>query len=422
MKKYLTIAIITLAATVNGQNQNFKRALFLGNSYTGSNNLPKLVHDVAESAGDSLVYNSVTPGGYTLEQHTTNNNTLNQIAAGNWDFVVLQEQSQRPSFPIGQVSQDVYPYARELDSLINFHNTCVETVFYMTWGRKNGDAGNCPFWPPVCTYDGMDSLLHLRYRHMADTNNAVLSPVGALWHYIRDNHPTIELYAGDGSHPSQAGSYAAACAFYATIFRKDPTLISYDYTLNSTVAADLRSAAKAVVYDSLLYWNVGKYDPDAHFNFNYLSGWELQFTDSSFNADSYMWIFGDGDTAIAKDTNHLYTANGTYTVKLVVESCGIFDTATATITVQGVNLPENQDISHFSVYPNPASSHLVIESDDPNAKAVRFEIRDMSGRSILIDDLDLSRKEMVDISQYPPGMYILKIEGEGSRLIEFGGR
>lgn len=71
-------------------------------------------------------------------------------------------------------------------------------------GKKEGDAGNCPFWPPVCTYSGMDSLLNLRYRMMAEDNDALLSPVGQVWHYIRDNHPEIELYNADMSHPSSA--------------------------------------------------------------------------------------------------------------------------------------------------------------------------------------------------------------------------
>ena len=62
-----------------------------------------------------------------------------RIRSGSWDFVVLQEQSQLPSFPIEQVTAEVFPYARYLDSVIKAHNSCAQTIFYMTWGRKNGD-------------------------------------------------------------------------------------------------------------------------------------------------------------------------------------------------------------------------------------------------------------------------------------------
>ena len=57
---------------------------------------------------------------------------------GNWDFVVLQEQSQYPSFPLWQVEQEVFPYANQLNELIHEYNECGNTVFFMTWGRKMG--------------------------------------------------------------------------------------------------------------------------------------------------------------------------------------------------------------------------------------------------------------------------------------------
>ena len=34
--------------------------------------------------------------------------------------------------------------------------------------------------------------------------------------------PEPELYFSDGSHPSPAGSYLAACTFYATLFHASP--------------------------------------------------------------------------------------------------------------------------------------------------------------------------------------------------------
>jgi hypothetical protein len=40
---------------------------------------------------------------------------------------------------------------------------------------------------------------------MAETNDAIVAPVGAVWNYIRQNHPEIELYNPDESHPSLIG-------------------------------------------------------------------------------------------------------------------------------------------------------------------------------------------------------------------------
>jgi hypothetical protein len=162
-----------------------------------------------------------------------------------------------PSFPDDQVEVEVFPYAKFLDSVINQYSTCAETVFYRTWGRKIGDASNCATWPPVCTYEGMDSLLHIRYMQMATDNNALVSPVGVVWKYLRTMHPEIELYATDGSHPSAAGSYAAACSFYTVLLRKNPVAITYNFGLTDTVARKIKEATKLLVYDSLSNWFVG---------------------------------------------------------------------------------------------------------------------------------------------------------------------
>jgi len=85
-------------------------------------------------------------------------------------------------------------------------------------------------WPPVCTYEGMDDLLRERYLEMGEMNEAVVSPVGAVWRHLRENNPDVQLYANDGSHPSPEGSYAAACAFFSVLFRENPTLITFAST------------------------------------------------------------------------------------------------------------------------------------------------------------------------------------------------
>ena len=133
MKNIITILTLLIGSISFSYGQT-KRVLFLGNSYTSVNNLPQIVADVAASLGDTLIFDSNSPGGYTFQGHSTDATSLAKIALGNWDYVILQEQSQRPSFPISQVETDVFPYAHILDSIINAENQCAETVFFMTWG------------------------------------------------------------------------------------------------------------------------------------------------------------------------------------------------------------------------------------------------------------------------------------------------
>lgn len=255
MKKLSILALcllfsLSLCAQETGSAPH---VLFVGNSYTSSNNLPQMFRQIANSAADSVTVASHAPGGATFQNHLSNN-SLQLIAQGGWDYVILQEQSQLPSFPIGQVQTDCFPYAARLVDSIRSNNPTAMPVFYMTWGRENGDQDNCAHFPPLCTYEGMDDLLRERYTMMANDNETDLAPVGAVWRYIRTNHPEINLYVADGSHPSMAGTYTAACTFYSILFKKSLSSENDDVNLPVTIKQIIKNAVDRVVCDSLSQW------------------------------------------------------------------------------------------------------------------------------------------------------------------------
>lgn len=381
-----------------------KSVLFLGNSYTSTNNLPLLVAQCAQSTNDILIHDSYTPGGYRLSDHAANTTSLTKIAQGNWDFVVLQEQSQLPSFPINQVNALVFPYAEDLNTLIISHNPCGETVFYMTWGRQNGDSQNCAANPPVCTYAGMDDLLRDRYMTMATNEAAIISPVGAVWRYLRTNHPNLNLYSADGSHPSLLGSYAAACTFYTTLFRKDPTLISFESTLSASDAQLIKLAVKTVVFNQFASWFIGTYDPVAAFTFTNPTGTNVQFFNQSTGATSYLWDFGDGATATTAQPTHTYAQNGIYTVTLTVTHCGVTAVMQQNINTAVLHLsPQNPLQTGMNVSPNPVTTTLALQC---KALIENIKVYDASGRLVQIFSGNLTS---VDCSSWTPGIYWLSM-------------
>lgn len=406
--KHLPLIIfVLLTNTIFGQQT--VKAFFVGNSYTAVNNLPQLVANAAQSAGDSLVFNSNLMGGATLQGHSTNTNTLEPIQTGDWDFVILQEQSQRPSFPLSQVQVEVFPYAQALSDSIKKYQPCAETMFYMTWGRQNGDANNCPFWPPICTYEGMDSLLRLRYEMMANMNDAELAPVGAVWRYLRNNHPTINLYTADESHPSAAGSYAAACTFYTTMFRKNPTAITFDYSLSAADALAIRNAVKVTVFDDLLAWNVGAYEPMASFTFTTQDSADFNFNNNSLNGDSYFWDFGDGNSSTLENPSSGYGNFGTYIVTLsVFNNCGDVSTVSDTLQAYVVSTNPIFEDQLFQLTPNPTDGivHVQTVINDYSIK-----IYNTNGQLILA-----SKAKELDLTNQPSGIYFINIEFDGKRI------
>ena len=311
--------------------QQKKEVLFIGNSYTFVNDLPNLVKQIALSFGDTLIHDSSTPGGANFNGHSSSAQTLAKINQQQWDYVVLQAQSQEPSFSPAQVANNTYPYAEILVDSIYANSSCTEPLFFMTWGRKYGDQQNCQAYPPICTYLGMQQRLRESYLEMAFNDSASCAPVGMAWKASIAIDSTINLYSSDNSHPSIYGSYLAACTFYSSIFKKSAVGSTYwPNAIDSASAYILQQIGSSTVLDSLGVWNVF----NADFGFQQYND-SISFTNLSSNYESVLWDFGDGITSTDENPTHKYTLNGSYTVILtaITNAACIQDTQTISITV-----------------------------------------------------------------------------------------
>ncbi len=394
--------ILLLLLHLQLRAQYIPNVLFIGNSYTEVNNLPQMVSDIATNMGDQMTYSTNTPGGCTFMQHC-NNQSMSMIREGIWDIVVLQEQSQLPSFPQWQVEQQCFPYAKRLVDSIYANNPCAEPMFYMTWGRKNGDEINASEFPVLGTYEGMDSMLCERYTYMAEANESSLCPVGRVWRYIRSNHHEIELYASDGSHPSTAGTYAAACAFYVMFFHRDPNNITFNSSLDDTTARIIRTVVKRIVYENLTHWQ--RPQPQARLSVE-IDNYTAFFTNTSNNTDSITCDFGDGATlsldATEQHFSHTYADSGIYQARLVAYHRCMSDTTLLDVEIRLIpsNINSIHTIIPVKVYPNPTTT--ILKVDAPTMQ--HFEMKDLHGCTLITGNTN-----QVDIGDLPAGIYILQI-------------
>jgi len=179
--------------------------LFIGNSYTYVNDLPRMLSTLAAAGPRKLRIQTdrQVEGGQSLMGHWNKGQAVEKIRKGGWDFVVLQDQSLTPAMR-PQLTKE---YAPKLDAEIR--KVGATTVFYMTWARKKD--------PP------MIDKLSRTYTEVARELGAAVAPVGLAWKAAIEQRADLELFAADGSHPSPAGTYLAACVFYATLTGEDPT-------------------------------------------------------------------------------------------------------------------------------------------------------------------------------------------------------
>lgn len=411
--KYRIPSLLVLLFLSTALSAQPRKVLLIGNSYTAYNNLNQMLAQLAAGKGDTLEVFAVSPGGYTFQSHTSYTPTLDMIDSLPWDFVVLQEQSQRPAFPQSQVQTEVYPYARALDSLILLNNPCTETVFYMTWGRKYGDVQNCAVWPPVCSFTGMQQLLRDSYVKMADDNDALVAPAGEAWKRSWAADSSINLWVADNSHPSLFGSYLTACVLYSTMMRKPSTGSTWLGGLSPAQAAFLQGVADSTVFDSLSTWNVGEYDVLAGFSAS-ANGLQVQFNNSSSNSTTYSWSFGDGGVSTAASPGHTYAAAGTYTVTLVSANACSSDTFQLNfpVTVTGLGQAVIYGATTgFIVSPNPFRDQVKISFLDEGSHIVR--LYDQQGRCSGHFSVP-GHETNCDLSAYESGIYIMEcIDAKG---------
>ena len=89
----------------------------------------------------------------------------------------------------------------------------------------------------------MQAALRAGYTEIARELDAMLAPVGDAWESAMSLESQPELYDFDGSHPSLAGSYLAACVFFAVIFEESPIDLDFTAGLDPEQAAALQRLA-----------------------------------------------------------------------------------------------------------------------------------------------------------------------------------
>jgi len=261
MKKILFLALVAVAVAVASFDTAFSsrdgetvRVLFIGNSLTSANNLPAMVAAIAKSHGDKLIYAAHTPGGARFSQHAASRDVLEKLRQQDWDFVVLQEQSQLPGLGTRLLAKAVYPPAAYLVEETRKANVQTSVVFYMTMAHRNGDPANKKTASELLTFEGAKRRINRTYMNLAQQNQALVAPVGVAWREARKKYPENSLYADD-VHPNPTGTYLAACVFYATLFQNPCTGAAVPRGINPAAAEPLQNTADKVVLNPGSSWD-----------------------------------------------------------------------------------------------------------------------------------------------------------------------
>lgn len=99
-------------------------------------------------------------------------------------------------------------------------------------------------------YESMQYEIYNGYHGIAQELNVGIVPVGSAWMAAVRAHPELTLWQNDGSHPTEEGTYLAACVFYATIFKENPIGLKYHANLSKDIATTLQILASKTVLNT----------------------------------------------------------------------------------------------------------------------------------------------------------------------------
>lgn len=183
---------------------------------------------------------------------------------------------------------------------------------------------------------------------------------------------------------------------------------TYPVTLTTTNAAGSDMQTMDITIDPL---------PTPAFSIDQ-SGGTITLTNSSTDAQSYSWNFGDAGTSTDTEPIYSYNELGSFTVTLTVtNSCGSAETTqTVDITV-GVNDP-NLAI-HSQLLPNPTSDQFEVILSGNLSDELTINLMDLRGvvlqsEQVIMNNNSISQR--FDVSDLASGVYFLKIQGRDGFL------
>jgi hypothetical protein len=204
------------------------KVLFIGNSFTARNNVPALIAQLAAARGQQLQHQLISAGGASLRMHWNKGEAQKAIEQTRYDYVVLQEQSTLPIKNALRFQENV----RLFDQAIKAAGA--KTALYLTWARQNAPE--------------TQAAITNAYTAIGEELGAKIVPVGIAWQKFLNKHSSPVLHDQDHSHPTLAGSYLAACVFFAVFFDDSPVGIASDLKgLTQAEAELLQKTAWATV-------------------------------------------------------------------------------------------------------------------------------------------------------------------------------
>ena len=174
--------------------------LFVGNSLTYTNDLPKLVKEEAKKKGIKVSVEMLAYPNYAIEDHWNEGKVQKLIRSKKYDYVIVQQGPSSQS----EGRNILFSSGKKYSDLCKLKN--IKLCYFMVWPAKSN-------------YHTFDKVIQ-NYTDAATQNQAMLLPVGNVWKSYIDSTNNWDYYSEDAFHPSLKGSKVAATVIINELFLK----------------------------------------------------------------------------------------------------------------------------------------------------------------------------------------------------------
>jgi hypothetical protein len=182
--------------------------LFIGDSFTQRNNLPRIFNDIAVSMGEVVSVSVVATDGWNLTHHWNDGKVLKKIQTELWDYVILQEDADATFSSPNDFTKVVENYSQFISK--NLPNAVLSLLVMCADGDNATDV---------------QAVLTTTTTQVANTTGSLVLPCGPAFFntdvQAHSKEMGYSLWEGGGSrNPSVYGSYLCAAVVFTEIFEK----------------------------------------------------------------------------------------------------------------------------------------------------------------------------------------------------------
>ncbi|MBL8047220.1 MAG: hypothetical protein JNJ45_00930 [Chthonomonas sp.] len=204
--------------------------LMLGNSHTMSNDLPGMLRRLLESDGSKRTVLVESRGLEYLESFGSHTGIQGLVKSRKWRAIVLQ------GLKLSSSHKYRYDHAGAVTIGKLAKVNAEQVVFFAEWPRRGWDESQ---W------------ILSEYRATSDATDIPVSRLNQAWKPVLAEFKDLALWAEDGNHASEAGSFLAAAGLYFEIAGPKRTPTWRPKSLTEKIAKRLVEQARRAVVQPL---------------------------------------------------------------------------------------------------------------------------------------------------------------------------